>query len=99
MLDLTRYAWLSIATGVTVFGLKIGAYAITGSVGLLSDALESIVNIVAAVVALVALRTAMKPADERHHFGHGAHQRLHWRGQYRSASVAGMSSVPPSSTS
>jgi len=82
MLDLTRYAWLSIATGVTVFGLKIGAYAITGSVGLLSDALESIVNIVAAVVALVALRTAMKPADERHHFGHG-------KAEYFSAQIEG----------
>jgi cation diffusion facilitator family transporter len=82
MLDLTRYAWLSIATGVTVFGLKLGAYAITGSVGLLSDALESIVNIVAAVVALVALRTAMKPADERHHFGHG-------KAEYFSAQIEG----------
>lgn len=82
MLDLTRYAWLSIATGITVFGLKIGAYAITGSVGLLSDALESIVNIVAAVVALVALRTAMKPADERHHFGHG-------KAEYFSAQIEG----------
>jgi len=82
MLDLTRFAWLSIATGVAVFGLKIGAYAITGSVGLLSDALESIVNIVAAVVALVALRTAMKPADERHHFGHG-------KAEYFSAQIEG----------
>jgi cation diffusion facilitator family transporter len=82
MLDLTRFAWLSIVTGVTVFGLKIGAYAITGSVGLLSDALESIVNIVAAVVALVALRTAMKPADERHHFGHG-------KAEYFSAQIEG----------
>ena len=82
MIDLTKYAWLSIATGVAVFGLKIGAYAITGSVGLLSDALESIVNIVAAVVALVALRTAMKPADERHHFGHG-------KAEYFSAQIEG----------
>jgi cation diffusion facilitator family transporter len=82
MLDLTKFAWLSIATGVAVFGLKIGAYAITGSVGLLSDALESIVNIVAAVVALVALRTAMKPADERHHFGHG-------KAEYFSAQIEG----------
>jgi cation diffusion facilitator family transporter len=51
-------------------------------VGLLSDALESIVNIVAAVVALVALRTAMKPADERHHFGHG-------KAEYFSAQIEG----------
>jgi len=82
MLDLTRFAWLSIFTGIAVFGLKIGAYALTGSVGLLSDALESIVNIVAAVVALVALRTAMKPADERHHFGHG-------KAEYFSAQIEG----------
>ena len=82
MIDLTKYAWLSIATGVAVFGLKIGSYAITGSVGLLSDALESIVNIVAAVVALIALRTAMKPADERHHFGHG-------KAEYFSAQIEG----------
>jgi cation diffusion facilitator family transporter len=81
-LDLTRFAWLSIFTGIAVFGLKIGAYALTGSVGLLSDALESIVNIVAAVVALIALRTAMKPADERHHFGHG-------KAEYFSAQIEG----------
>lgn len=81
-IDLTKYAWLSIATGIAVFGLKIGAYAVTGSVGLLSDALESTVNIVAAVVALIALRTAMKPADERHHFGHG-------KAEYFSAQIEG----------
>ena len=67
--DLSRYAWLSIATGVVVFTLKLGAFALTGSVGLLSDALESTVNIVAAVVALIALRAAARPGDQRHHFG------------------------------
>lgn len=69
--DLSRYAWLSIATGVVVFVLKMGAYLLTGSVGLLSDALESTVNIVAAIVALVALKAAARPGDARHHFGHG----------------------------
>ena len=54
---------------MVVFTLKLGAFALTGSVGLLSDALESTVNIVAAVVALVALRAAARPGDERHHFG------------------------------
>lgn len=54
-----------------VFALKLVAWGITGSVGLLSDAMESTVNIVAAVVALIALRTASKPPDARHHFGHG----------------------------
>ncbi len=67
--DLSRYAWLSIATGVVVFGLKLLAYFLTGSIGLLSDALESTVNIVAAFVALVALKAAAKPGDERHNFG------------------------------
>ena len=53
--DLSRYAWLSIAVGIVVFTLKMGAYVLTDSVGLLSDALESTVNIVAAFVALIAL--------------------------------------------
>jgi cation diffusion facilitator family transporter len=52
-----------------VFTLKLVAFALTDSVGLLSDALESTVNIVAAVVALVALRAAARPGDARHHFG------------------------------
>ena len=67
--DLSRYAWLSIATGVVVFSLKMVAYLLTDSVGLLSDALESTVNIVAAVVALIALKAASRPGTERHHFG------------------------------
>jgi len=81
-LDLTRYAWLSIATGFVVFGLKLAVFAHTHSVGLLSDALESSVNIVAAVIALIALKTAMKPADERYHFGHG-------KAEYFSAQIEG----------
>lgn len=80
--DLTKFAWLSIATGFAVFGMKIGAYLFTGSVGLLSDALESIVNIVAAIVALIALRASMKPADAKHHFGRG-------KAEYFSAQVEG----------
>ncbi len=68
-LDLSRYAWLSIGAGVAVFSLKLVAFAVTGSVGLLSDAMESTVNIVAAVVALVALKAAARPANARHHFG------------------------------
>lgn len=67
--DLSRYAWLSVATGVVVFGLKLLAFSLTGSIGLLSDAMESTVNIVAAFVALVALKAASKPGDERHNFG------------------------------
>ena len=60
----------------------MAAWWATGSVGLLSDALESTVNIVAAVVALFALRTAMKPADAMHHFGRG-------KAEYFSASIEG----------
>lgn len=67
--DLSRYAWLSLGVGVIVFALKLLAFGLTGSVGLLSDAMESTVNIVAAFVALVALKAAAKPGDERHHFG------------------------------
>lgn len=68
---LSRFAWLSIAAALLTIGLKSGAYLVTGSVGLLSDAAESLVNLVAAVVALIALRVAAKPADETHQFGHG----------------------------
>ncbi|GAA13210.1 MULTISPECIES: cation diffusion facilitator family transporter [Gordonia] len=68
--NLARFAVLSIVTAVVVFGLKLLAWWITGSVGLLSDALESIVNVVAAVGAFVALRVAAKPPDRGHNFGH-----------------------------
>jgi len=65
-----RYAWLSIAAAVTTIGLKLGAYYLTGSVGLFSDAAESVVNLVAAVAALWALTFAVRPPDEEHAFGH-----------------------------
>jgi cation diffusion facilitator family transporter len=64
------YAFLSIAAAIVTIALKFGAYVLTGSVGLLSDAIESIVNLVAAVVALWALTYAAKPADAEHAFGH-----------------------------
>ena len=69
--SLTKWAWLSIAAAVVTIGMKLGAYALTGSVGLLSDALESLVNLAAAILALMALMIAAKPADAKHHFGHG----------------------------
>ncbi len=65
-----RYVWLSIAAAVTTIGLKLGAYYLTGSVGLFSDAAESVVNLVAAVAALWALTLAVRPPDEEHAFGH-----------------------------
>jgi cation diffusion facilitator family transporter len=67
---LTRYAWLSVATAIFTIVLKTGSYLFTGSVGLLSDALESGVNLVAAVAALIALTVAAQPPDEEHAYGH-----------------------------
>jgi cation diffusion facilitator family transporter len=67
----TRFAWLSIAAAIATIALKLSAWLLTGSVGLLSDALESVVNLVAAIVALIALTIAAKPADEEHAHGHG----------------------------
>ena len=68
--SLTRFAWLSIAAALVTIALKTGAYIVTESVGLLSDALESIVNLVAAVLALSMLKIAARPADEDHPYGH-----------------------------
>jgi len=68
--DLRRFAWLSIAGAVATIGLKTAAYLLTGSVGLLSDAMESGVNLVAAVVTLLMLGVAARPPDEEHAYGH-----------------------------
>ncbi len=81
--NLTRFAWLSIAAAVCTIALKSGAYLVTGSVGLLSDAAESVVNLVAAFVALIALHVAAKPADAEHQFGHS-------KAEYFSAAVEGV---------
>ncbi|MBT3714687.1 MAG: cation transporter [Anaerolineae bacterium] len=69
--SLTRYAWLSIAAALTTIALKAGAYWLTGSVGLLSDAIESIVNLLAAIMALSMLMIAARPPDDSHTYGHG----------------------------
>jgi cation diffusion facilitator family transporter len=68
--NLTRYAWLSIAAALATIGLKSGAYWLTGSVGLLSDALESLVNLFAACLALYILTIVAAPADDEHPHGH-----------------------------
>jgi cation diffusion facilitator family transporter len=68
--SLARFAVLSIVAAVVTIGLKAAAYVVTGSVGLLSDALESVINLVAAVVTLVALTIAARPPDEDHEHGH-----------------------------
>jgi cation diffusion facilitator family transporter len=67
---LSRYAWLSIAAALVTMGLKAGAYFLTGSVGLLSDALESIVNLAGGIMVLVMISVASRPADETHAYGH-----------------------------
>ena len=64
------YAGFSIAAAVVTIALKAGAYFLTGSVGLLSDAAESGVNLLAAIGALWALRVAARPPDEEHAYGH-----------------------------
>lgn len=79
---LQMFAWLSIVTALATIALKVGAWWLTGSVGLLSDAAESVVNLVAAVVALFALRVAARPADDDHNFGHA-------KAEYFSAGVEG----------
>lgn len=81
--DLTRFGWLAIAAAMVTIALKAGAWWVTGSVGLLSDAAESVVNLVAAVVALVALKVAARPEDKNHHFGHS-------KAEYFSAAVEGI---------
>jgi len=68
--SLTRYAWLSIAAALATIGLKSLAYLLTGSIGLLSDAVESLVNLAAAAMALSMLIVAARPADEGHQYGH-----------------------------
>ncbi|UFS70353.1 cation diffusion facilitator family transporter [Geomonas sp. RF6] len=79
---LTRYAWLSIAAAVLTIALKAVAYLLTGSVGLLSDALESLVNLAGALMSLAMLTIAARPADEGHAFGHG-------KAEYFSSGVEG----------
>ena len=64
--SLRRFAWLSIAAAIVTIVLKAGAWRVTGSVGLLSDAMESVVNLIAGVVALVALNGAEMEPDEEH---------------------------------
>jgi cation diffusion facilitator family transporter len=81
--SVARYAWLSIAAAITTIGLKMAAFRLTGSVGLLSDALESIVNLVAAILALAMLLIAALPPDEEHAYGHS-------KAEYFASAVEGL---------
>ena len=80
---LKRFAWLSIAAALTTIVLKSAAYLLTGSVGLLSDAAESIVNLIGASVALLMLTIAARPADASHAYGHS-------KAEYFSSGIEGM---------
>ncbi len=80
--SLKKYIYLSIAAAVATISIKLTAYFLTNSVGLLSDGLESCVNLAAALVALVMLNLAEKPPDERHEFGHN-------KAEYFSSAIEG----------
>lgn len=82
MSTLKKFAWLSVATSIVTIALKMAAWWVTGSVGLLSDAAESVVNLVASVVALIAITVAERPADDDHQYGHS-------KAEYFSAGVEG----------
>jgi cation diffusion facilitator family transporter len=79
---LARLLWLSVAAAIATITLKTLAWALTGSVGLLSDAAESVVNLVAALFALVIVHWAARPPDEEHAYGHE-------KADYLSAGVEG----------
>lgn len=80
--SLTRFAWLSIVAAILTIALKAAAWYITGSVGLLSDAVESIVNLIGGIMALAMLTVAARPADEDHAYGHS-------KAEYFSSGVEG----------
>ena len=80
--SLKKFAYLSIAAAVVTIILKFGAYYVTGSMGLFSDALESCVNLLAAVIALIMITLSEKPADEGHEFGHS-------KAEYFSSAIEG----------
>ena len=80
--NLARFAWLSIGAALLTILLKAGAYLLTGSVGMLSDAMESGVNLAGALMALAMLSIAARPADEDHAYGHS-------KAEYFSSGVEG----------
>ena len=81
--SLARFAWLSIAAAILTISLKTIAYFLTDSVGLLSDAIESCINLAGAVMALAMLIIAARPADVDHNYGHG-------KAEYFSSGVEGI---------
>jgi cation diffusion facilitator family transporter len=81
--SLTRFAWISIGAALTTIAMKSAAYWLTGSVSLLSDAVESLVNLAGALMALSMLTIAARPPDEDHTFGHS-------KAEYFASSVEGI---------
>ena len=79
---LERYAWLSVAAALATIALKMAAWWLTGSVGLLSDALESLINLAAAILAVSMLRLAAAPPDENYPYGFS-------KAEYFSAGIEG----------
>ena len=79
---LQRFAWISVCAAVATIGLKTLAWWLTGSVGLLSDAMESVVNLAAALLAVSMLRLAASPPNELHHYGFS-------KAEYISAGIEG----------
>ncbi|HPD44341.1 MAG TPA: cation diffusion facilitator family transporter, partial [Dysgonamonadaceae bacterium] len=80
--SLKKFMYLSIVAAVVTISLKFAAYHVTGSIGFFSDALESIVNLFAAVFGLFMLHVSEKPADEGHEFGHS-------KAEYFSSAIEG----------
>lgn len=80
---LARIALVSIAVALGVMALKYIAYRVTGSIALYSDALESIVNVITAIAAFLAIRVSALPADKNHPFGHA-------KAEYFSAVIEGV---------
>ena len=80
---LTRYIWLSVLAAVTTILLKTGAWYLTGSIGLLSDAIESVINLLAALMAMAMLKIAILPPDKNHEFGHS-------KAEYFSSGIEGI---------
>ncbi len=68
--SLVRYAWLSIGVALLTMAMKGVAYVLTGSIGFMSDAIESLVNVVGSVMALSMLTVAARPPDDEHRYGH-----------------------------
>ena len=69
-ISLTRYGWLSIFAAIATICLKTYAYWLTDSIGLLSDAMESLINLVAAIIMLIVLSISSRPPDDNHAYGH-----------------------------